>query len=184
MRIVINPGHSEQYDPGAVAADGLTEAWVVTQIARQMGALGGYELKRQGRLLLPMLLGLRVNKPDLLVSLHCNAPSRNLHECHAYWWRQEPDLAVHRESERLATIIAGRAQGTFAEWGLVKTFPIVRENGRLLTPGVLVRTAKRAAVLVELGFISDPHVAAAMRTANWQGRVVCALDAAIREWAL
>ena len=74
MRIVINPGHSEQYDPGAVAADGLTEAWVVTQIARQMGALGGYELKRQGRLLLPMLLGLRVNKPDLLVSLHCNAP--------------------------------------------------------------------------------------------------------------
>lgn len=184
MRIAINPGHSEQYDPGAVAPDGLTEAWVNTRIARQIGALGGYELKRQGRFLLPMLLALRLNKADLLVSLHCNAGSSNKHECHAYYWGQEPNLKLRRESQRLAEIIARRAQGSFAEKALVKSFPIVRENGKHFTPGVLIRTARTAAVLVELGFISDPHTAAAMRTLSWQGRVVSALDQAIREWAL
>jgi N-acetylmuramoyl-L-alanine amidase len=169
--------------PHEVAADGLTEAWVVTQIARQMAALGGYEVKRQGRSLLLLLLALRRNKPDLLLSLHCNAGSTNLHECHAYYWGQEPDLTLHRESQRLADIIARRAQGTFAERALMKSFPIARD-GKPFTPGILVRTARTAAVLVELGFISDPHTAAAMRTLSWQGRVVSALDQAIREWAL
>ena len=183
MRIVINPGHSQQYDPGAVAADGLTEAWVVTQVARGMGALGGYELKRQGRSLPLLLAALRLNKPDLLISLHCNAGSSNLHECQVYRWADDPNPSLRRESLRLSGLIANRAQGGFAEKAVVRTFPIERQ-GRQFTPGVLVRTSRIAAVLVELGFISDPHTAAAMRTLSWQGRVVSALDQAIREWAL
>jgi len=56
-------------------------------------------------------------------------------------------------------------------------------NGKLFTPGILVNTAKRAAVLVEMGFVSDIHVAEAMNTIGWVARTATALDAGIRQWA-
>ena len=56
-------------------------------------------------------------------------------------------------------------------------------NGKLFLPGILVHTATRAVVLVEMGFVSDVHVAEAMNTATWVARTASALDAGIRQWA-
>lgn len=186
-RIVVNPGHHERFDIGAPGPEGLTEAWVNTQVARRLYGYGGYELKRQGATGIGIVIAaLKLNRPDLLVSIHCNGyhwkPGHCLHECHVYYWREDPDVCRREASEQLATLMAEKSQGTFAERGEVHTFPILRENGKLLTPGVMKNTAKRAAVLVELGFVSDPHCAAAMRSESWQARAAAALDGAIQEY--
>lgn len=187
-RIVINPGHHERYDIGAPGPDGLTEAWVNTQVARRLYGYGGYELKRQGETGVGIVIAaLKINKPDILVSLHCNGyhwkPGHCIHECHVYYWKDDLDVYRREASEKLATLLAEKAQGAFAERGEVHTFPLLRgDSGKLFTPGVMKNTAKRAAVLVELGFVADPHVAAQMKTESWQARAAAALDGAMQEF--
>lgn len=194
MRIVVNPGHSVS-DPGAPGPDGLSEAHVVQQVAAVMAALG-YETKRQpaGAKGLGVLLGaLHANPPDVLVSLHCNGyewkAGHCIHECHVYYWTEDPDRARWAASRALAGTMAAVSMGHdgFASHGLAKCAPILRcrPDGSTyeLLPGVLRKCATRAAVLVELGFVSDPHVAAAMRTPAWIDRTAHALDRAIKSWA-
>jgi len=50
------------------------------------------------------------------------------------------------------------------------------------TPGILRETARVAAVLIEVGFISDAHVEAAMRTVPWVRSCAAAIDRAVREF--
>jgi N-acetylmuramoyl-L-alanine amidase len=65
----------------------------------------------------------------------------------------------------------------------VMTAPIERADGKKAsTPGVLRGRATRAAVLVELGFIGVPAMAASMATSEWQSRAACGVDAGLREW--
>ncbi len=186
MRIVVNPGHGK--DPGAVTSSGLKEAEVVQDVVKRLCALGPYEPKRQGNALIDLLSALWRNKPDVLLSVHCNSPSKHLHRCEAFVWREEPDRAILAESDRLARLICKEAIGSFAETAQVSYFPIMRDNGtgrpRPLTPGIVKGTATRAIVLVELGYMSDPHVEAAMRTEAWRQRAAEALDRALRAWVM
>jgi hypothetical protein len=136
-----------------------------------------------------MLLALLRNPPEVLVSLHCNGfdwkPGHCIHECHIYYWAEDPDRTRWAASRDLAGTMAAVAMGHdgFAEHGLVKCAPILRQrpdgSTYWLMPGVLRKKAKRAAVLVELGFISDPHVEASMRDPAWIRRTAKALTRAI-----
>ncbi len=183
MRIVIERGHGP-FDPGAIGPTGLTEYEVVRAVCQRLGGMG-YEVKGRHRRLSLVLLALRLKKPDAVVSIHCNAGSKTLHECRVYHWQHERDIERFQRSQELAALIADKARGYFAEAASVQWFPIRRKTRRgtkLYTPGILKGTAKQAAVVVETGFISDPHTEAAMRTESWRDRVASALDEAIRQW--
>jgi len=181
MRIVVNPGHSD-YEPGALGPNGLTEASVNQQVAIRLRDMG-YECKRQGRFLSALTVGLRANKPDVLVSLHCNAGTTNRHECLVFYWLDDPDGRKRDLSHRLAAVIADHARGRFAEMAQPAVFPVWRDD-KWFTPGIVKGTFKRAGVVVEMGFISDPHVETAMRQSSWADRAAQAIDAGIRAFVM
>jgi N-acetylmuramoyl-L-alanine amidase len=186
VRVVINPGHG-WLDPGAVGPTGLREQDVVRQVAIAVCACSGdgleYEPKRQGKLgLFTLTRALRKNAPAVVVSLHCDAGTDHLHQSRITWWEGDPDGVRRQASARLANAIA-RTSGAYCESAKVVAAPYARsDKGKPFTPGILVNTATRATVLVELGFISDPHTEAAMRTGAWVNRAAAALDASLREW--
>jgi len=189
MRFVINPGHEQIRDKGAPGAAGVPEATINREVARALCALSDatitYEAKRQGVVGLWMLTrALRANPPDALVSLHCNAAKHHppcIHEGQVYYWASDPDSERRACSLGLASAIREHAEGLMSERVTIRTAPYNRD-GKLFLPGILDGTAKRAAVLVEMGFISDRHVAEAMNTAGWVARTASALDNGIRQW--
>jgi N-acetylmuramoyl-L-alanine amidase len=193
MRIVINAGHEDTetggIDCGAVGPTGLQEEDVVQAVAKRMRELAPagmkIEFKRQPpRGLNVLLAALRRNPPDRLVSLHCNAPSTTRHECHVYYWRQEADPERLARSKALAERLFVAAQGVIAEKARLLTFPIARKqpDGSVLqfTPAIMRDTATQEIVLVELGFITEKHVEAAMRTDWWQDKTARALLSVVR----
>jgi N-acetylmuramoyl-L-alanine amidase len=50
------------------------------------------------------------------------------------------------------------------------------------TPGLMKWTAKLAAVTVELGFISDGHVEARMKTELWRESAALGVHLGIQDW--
>ena len=188
MRIVVNPGHEDIRDKGTRGPTGLREAVVVREVVRAMVALGDgavtYEPKRQSVLgLWTLTRALRRNLPDILVSVHCDSGNACLHEARVVWWDDDPGRERRLGSELLAGEIVLQAV-LFAENArqMLAPYASAARGGRPFTPGVLVNTAKRAAVLVELGFISDAHVEAEMKTSWWVARAAAALDAAVRSY--
>jgi len=190
MRVVINPGHEQIRDKGAPGAAGVPEATINREVARALCALSDgtvtYEAKGQGILgLWTLTRALKANPPDVLVSLHCNAAKHHppcIHEARIYWWAEDRDSERRTCSLTLASAICQHSEGLMAQRAVICQAPYMH-NGKPFTPGVLVNTATRAAVLVEMGFISDRHVAEAMNTAGWVARTASALDAGIRQWA-
>ena len=190
MRYVINAGHESIRDKGAPGAAGVPEATINREVARALCALSDaavtYEPKGQGILgLWTLTRALRANPPDVLVSLHCNAAQKHppcIHEGQVYYWASDPDSERRACSLGLASAIREHAEGLMSERVTIRTAPYNRD-GKPFTPGILVNTATRAAVLLEMGFISDVHVAKAMNTAGWVARTASALDSGIRQWA-
>ena len=183
MRVVIERGHGP-YDSGAVGPTGLTEFEVTQALCKRLRDMG-YEVKGRDKLLSVLLWALRLNKPDVVVSIHCNAGSKTRHECQVYHWRYEPNVEVYMQSQALANAIADRARGFFAEKASVQWFPVLVQGKHGLerrTPGIVKGTAKLAAVVVETGFISCPHTEEAMRTESWRDRAALAIHEGIQDW--
>ena len=183
MRVVINPGHDGLRDRGAHGLGGLNESEVVQDVAAMMRDLGGYECKRQGILgLWTLTRALKKNPPDVLVSLHANAGTSKRHEAHFYYNDGDEDGSRRHASFGLASTFT--ANCSFAEEAKVYSAPYAREGrSKPYTPGILRDTATRAVVLVELGFISDPHVEAEMATAEWRVRAANDLHNTLQAWA-
>lgn len=194
LRVVIEASHGAG-DSGAVGPGGITEAEVVAIVARSLALrtdeVVRYEVKRRPSKLLgglnAVLNALRRNQPDVVISLHANAGASNRHEGTVYYLRSDEMKVRGLASAKLADLIRQKMLRQIAETVTVKTAPILRGNPDgstyWLTPGILHRTAKRAAVLIELGYISDPHVAAAFASPKWQWNAAHAIDSAVREWA-
>ena len=194
LRVVVEAGHGSG-DPGAVGPGGITEAEVVAIVARALALRTDeavrYEVKRRPTKIMgglnAVLNAIRRNQPDVVISLHCDAGASNRHEGAVYYLKSDEMKVRGLASAKLADLIRQRMIGNVAETVTVKTAPILRArpdgSTYLLTPGILHRTAKRAAVLIELGFISDPHVAAAFASPKWQWNAGRVIDEALREWA-
>jgi len=189
MRIVLNPGHSTS-DPGAVGPTGLTEAWVVRQVVQKMLPLGEYEPKRQpagSRGLGILLLALMANPPDVLVSVHCNAAGgnagRTADDARIYAWAQDADNDRASASLALSRAITQTFDGLDGAEAQARVAPYLRQDREgksySYTPAILRRTARRAVVLVELNFISNPAIEARMRDPSWHDLAAHALDAGI-----
>ena len=193
MRVVINPGHSALIDPGAIGPTGLRERDLVRWVTLALCPLAGggivYEPKRQSAAgLWTLTNALHKNPADVVLSLHCDSAKHPpcIHESRVVYWAEDPDHGRAERSRQLADSIRIHAEGSFAQKARLLTAPYsrARANGSTyqLTPGILVRTAKLAAVLVELGFVSDIHVEREMRKPEWIARAAVALDASLRAW--
>ena len=197
MIVAVNPGHSDS-DPGAIGPTGLTEAAVTLHVAHALLPRGDDGVRYVGRRQKPGRLGrwrlcrsLRSDHPELVLSLHCDwhdYPKIGcLHEARIFYREDDPETGRRAQSARLAEAVVARAQVTprFAERAVVKTAPYARKTRlgtRQYTPGILIDTARLAIVLVEMGFITDPHVEEAMRTTAWVRRAAASLDGAVRDW--
>ena len=180
IRVVVNPGHDGIRDKGARGPTGLREADVVRRVAQAMRGMDEYEFKRQNVFgLWTLLFALRRNPADVVVSLHCDAGSTDLHEARMFWWRDDPDLDRAERSHQLARSL--RDYAMYSQSALVLTAPYMRGRRRF-TPGVLCGTSTEAAIIAELGFISDPHVEAAMRTRHWVERAANGVHLGIYAW--
>jgi len=190
MRICVEAGHGG-LDPGAVC-DHVCEADITAAVARRLAARG-YEAKRQpaGLLRLPglraLLAALHRNEPDVVVSLHCNSSpdDPNRHEATVYYWVGDPNWGRRSASGQLARLLLATLSDPahrIAEEVTLATAPISRAGGKQLVPGIL-RYGRLAAVLIEMGFLSDEHARLAMQTAEWQERAAAAIDAGLRGWA-
>ena len=194
MRAVVNAGHDGVRDKGAPGAAGVPEATINRDVARALCALSDaaltYEPKRQSILgLYTLTWVLHRNPPDVLISLHCNAAKKHppcIHEARIYWWADDPDRERRSCSLALASAIREHSEGLMAEHAVLCEVPYLHlypdGTKKPKTPGILVNTATLAAVLAEMGFISDRHVAEAMNTAGWVARTASALDSGIRQW--
>jgi len=188
-RVVINAGHEDLRDRGAPGAAGVPEATIYQNVARALCALSDaaltYEPKGQSVLgLWTLTRALRANPPDVLVSLHCNAAKHHppcIHEGQIYYWIGDPDTERRTCSLGLASAIREHSEGLMSERVTIRAAPYNRD-GKIFLPGILENTAKRAAVLVEMLFISDIHAALAANTPAWVGRTAAALDNGIRQW--
>lgn len=198
MLTVINPGHSAS-DPGAIGPTRLMEAEVNLRVAHALLPRTGNGLIYRGQRQPPgkrglgiMLLALKTARPDLVLSIHCNGhewrPGKCIHRAEAFYWVQDPDRTRRERSLAFAEHLAATATGEpgYAETAMLKTFPVLRKRADgstyWLTPGVM-RYGVRAAAMIELGYVSDPHVEAAMRTIEWVRKAAAALDRALREFA-
>jgi len=193
MIVVVNPGHSST-DPGAIGPMGLHEADVALHVAHALLPLGDDAARYVGRRQKPGRLGrwrlcrsLRSDPPDVLLSLHCDshdyATLGCVHEARIFYYQDDPQADRRAASHRLAMDIRSKVE--FAERATLRPAPyfrMVRGKARPYTPGILMDTAREAIVLVEMGFITDPHVEAAMRTVAWVRRAAASLDAAMRRW--
>ena len=185
MRVVIQVGH--QPHGGAQGTD-VNEAEINRAVAEQLKPLADtavtYEFKRQqGMNLLAVIKALEARKPDIVVSLHCDAGSTNRHQASVYFWTADPSAWRASCSHTLATLLAQTAQTQHvAETAVVRSAPYAREGNPHFVPGILRNTAKTAAVLFEMGFVTDPHTEHAMLTLAWQRNTATAIDLAIRQF--
>lgn len=188
LQVVVEPGHGGK-DPGAVGHT-TTERDVVTAVAQSLaghfsGAAVTYILKRRNffpDLLRGLLRWIRRRRPPVVLSLHCDSAPGEHHRATVRWWAQDPDSRREALSRGLAALIANELQRQSVATSAGAVSCPYERDGRPYTPGVLINTARDAAVLVELGFISDVHVEATMITPGWVQRAASALDTGIRSY--
>jgi len=190
LRVVINPGHGPRGgDPGA-GREGVWEADIVRAIALEMKKLPTpkgvrIEYKRQpkqgkdGLSALGILCQtLRRNKPDVLISLHLNSTrEKETRASYCLIIRPAPERVPHKvwvNSGLLANLVS-------VELSAAGLFKGCQRWDRGLA--ILRRTAKSAAVLVELGFINNPSQRAKMLTSTWRKQVARAILKAVGEYA-
>ena len=179
--IVIDPGHGG-VDGGAVGKTGVTEKELNLQVARRLGRLlseagaaviltrekdedladpgteGLLERKRQD--LMRRVALVRDSKADLLISIHVNSfPSSRWWGAQTFYWRES------EEGRKLAEAIQEE---------LVR----VLGNNRRKAKGevfYLLETVDVPAVMVEMGFISNPREEQLLQDAVYQEKIARAI---------
>jgi N-acetylmuramoyl-L-alanine amidase len=179
--ILIDPGHGGM-DPGATA-HGVFEADIVLALSHYLGPLlhsAGFDVYWSRYLDTTTLLPTRVAlahtvQADLLLSLHCNAAMTL--DAHGFEVWTSPGLT---ESDRVAALI-------LTEVAKRKPCRRMRTDDGPTGPDkearfyVLTQT-RCPAVLVELGFISNPAERAWLLTENNQRGLAQAICTALVNW--
>lgn len=175
--IAIDPGHGG-IDPGAVGANGLKEEDIVLQVAKRLQQLlnqagahvimtretdmdhstpgSGSLLQRKREDLRKRVEMAHSNNADFYVSIHVNAfPSSRWRGAQTFYQRNQP------EGKKLAEAIQ------------TEMIRILGNTTRAAKPGdfFTTRNTKMAAVIVEIGFISNPAEAALMADPAYQRKL-------------
>lgn len=187
MVIVIDPGHGG-HDPGAVGPHGLREKDVVLAISLRLAELlapfnaqinltrdKDQNLTLEERTALANSLG-----ADLLISIHCNsftAPTaRGVEIWHSY--KGEFGNQHYGEAKRIAGILQQQlVQGTGLFNRGIKTRLVEQKSSPLygLDYYAVIRKANCPAMIVEIGFISNPAEEALLGTREFRDKVAGSL---------
>lgn len=168
MKTVINYGHGPKnvgYDPGAIGPTGYQEA---TQ-NKEIGKLVVKHLKRNNWEILPIHDGdlwdvtreANKFKPEVFLSIHANSVA---------------DPSAHGiETIALAPGGVGEKIAREIQKELVKATGLADRGVKFKNLHVLRETKGYPAVLVEIGFISNPHEEALMKKDSWDKIVSTAI---------
>ncbi|WP_418791457.1 N-acetylmuramoyl-L-alanine amidase CwlD [Phosphitispora sp. TUW77] len=178
--IVIDPGHGG-IDPGAVGHNGLLEKELVLDIGKRMQNIlnqagadvimtrtTDIELNRQKREDLSMRVGMANSKnADLYISIHVNSfPSSRWRGAQTFYQKNQP------ESKKLAEAIQSE---------LIR---VMKNTTRKAKPEdyYTTRNTKMPAVIVEIGFISNPAEAKLMSENEYQRKLAYAIYSGIAKY--
>lgn len=183
MKLLLDPGHGG-VDPGAVAGD-ITEARYVYDLACRLEKIvlaDGLPVEvwktRDGTLQAARKLSLaeraeigRTWGADLVLSLHCNASARPApHGLMAFHWPgSERGQAFADAIQRTAPFVLRRKGGPYPAFAA--TWPRVRN---------VLQVHRAPVVLVELGFLTNPGDATALKDPGIQFDLMTCLAAAVR----
>lgn len=166
MKIFLNPGHGGT-DPGAVSKSGTKEADIsakVAQILEQRLKLNYYPVQvyQQKKSVNEVPLIENKSNSTLFISIHCNSfylPNACGVECWYYHTSEKGKKIAEIMQQQLALITGLKNRGA-------------KETKSL----IVLKKTKAPAVLVELGFISNPNEEQLLKTkpelfadALWEG---------------
>jgi len=184
MKVMIDPGHGGK-DPGAVSPEGVHEADINLRVCRLLyGVLSGlgFEvlLTRDADVSLSLKARARACnsfKPDIFISLHCNAaanPAANGIEV----WTSPGETAA----DSLSREIFMAMQNHFPS----KRFRSDFSDGDPDKEGSLyvLKNTRAPAVLVEMGFISHPEEREWLLDPLKQMRIALAIADGILKWKM
>jgi N-acetylmuramoyl-L-alanine amidase len=179
--IVIDPGHGG-IDPGAVGYNDIKEKDIVLNVSKQLQSLLSHagakvymtresdidlSISESGSLLTRKREDLKnrvelanKNKADLYLSIHVNAfPSSQWYGAQTFYQRNQP------ESKKLAQAVQS------------ELINIMGNTTRVAKPEdfFTTRNTKMAAVIIELGFISNPKEARLLTQKNYQRKLTNAI---------
>lgn len=188
-RIVIDPGHGG-IDPGAISASGLEEAALNLQLSKLLGHMlraAGAEVvytRSDGEDLSgisePLYRERKVNdlrarvelirrvRPDLVVSVHCNAAVSSA-------WRGAQTFygSAHKEESK---VLAADVQHALRDFTATRRWA----NGQI--GHLILEEAPSPAITVEAGFLSNPEEARLLANPDYQRRVAFAVFLGIAGW--
>src|SRR5690606_18455258 len=187
MRVVIDPGHGGS-DPGAVGPTGLKEKDVVLAIgldlAEQLKNYGiTVRLTREDDRTIALYDRPRLAnniQADLLLSIHCNAfdsPQANGVEIyHSY--KGDYGQKYQLEAKRVAGIVQDElVQATGMNDRGIKKKLVEKEDSPIygLDYYAVIRKANCPALLIEIGFITNPKEEAWLRDRDFQKKAAQAI---------
>ena len=175
MRVVLDPGHSGRFEPGACAG-GVTEAELTYLIAR----FAKHELKQRGHEAILTRsreigndeLAFRAEtanqwNADLFISIHCNSAARiEADGTETYYYPGS------RWGEQLARCIQFRITDAL----------LTEDRGVKAADFQVLRETVCPAVLVECGFISNPIDRAMLTDPLEQWRIAAAIAEGLADW--
>lgn len=176
-KLVLDPGHSGNPDPGAMGPSGLREADVAMDVCNKLALLlraDGHEviLTRQGDDPQSDDLGYRTNMAndagaDLFLSVHCNSASPQAHGTETYYYTNGSD-----NSARLAEL---------CQTELVNELGLTDRGVKTAGYWVLKYTSMPAA-LTELAFICNPNEELLLGDDAFRARCATALYKALYKY--
>lgn len=186
-RIVEDPGHGGR-DPGAIGPAGVQEKMITLAVARKVAEIlrpvADVRLTREDDRVLgaSIITDLQVRADmanswgaDVFVSIHCNsAADRSAHGCEVY------TSPGQTSADALAESIIKSMEAALPELTLRKDLAD-GDSDKEAAFAVLMWT-KMPAVLIELGFISNPSEEALLENPAFQGRAARAIAEGIAKY--
>ncbi len=181
-RILIDPGHPAKDNPGAIH-EGVFEADINLQVAIRLGdklAAAGFAERYTRKDSLPVELYDRVHiehltKPDLFISLHCNSfSSPGVHGLEVF------TSVGQTAADQAATCVSKCLQRSFP----ASSFRADLSDGDPDKEAhfYVLDNTRCAAMLVEMGFLSNPAERAWLTDPETQDAIAEAICIALIEW--
>lgn len=171
--VLIDPGHGGKDSGARGRIPGMPEKMVALDIAKRLqGELSSSfnaKLTRSSDVFIPLdgRVAMANRAGDaIVVSIHLNDGPRKLAGAETYWWRTDSYSLAKRVQSSLRGVVTGS-----------NNRGLVRRRLRL------TRNPEIPGILVECGYVSNPHEADLLSGASYRGRIAQAIARAIGDQA-
>ena len=171
-KIVINPGHYPDLDPGAIGPTGLQEVDVAMAVAAKLKALlaaAGHEVYMiQENDLADIVSQANQTGADLFVSIHCNGYSDSS-ACGTETWCYMDSQESYELAQEIQT-------------ELIDATELLNRGVKLSGGLYVIKHTVMPAVLVELAFITNPAEEVLLNDVDYQQTAAAAIAGGIEEY--